>query len=568
MATRGAAWGSVLSLAAALALGLSVPAEAAFTPSALGEKVAASTDHPEATRAALEALAEGGNAVDGAVAAATTLGVVAPGASGIGGGGFALVYLAREKKVVAVDFRETAPAGVSADAIAERAARGEARRGVTVGTPGEPRGLEWLVRRYGKRALAADVKHAVDVATRGFPASRFLAESVSRMEGALSISPELASAFLPGGRPLAFRTTVVRSDLGRTLARFGAEGAKPFHEGDIATAIVRSVQAAGGPLSARDLQGYRVRERAPLTRTIDGRTVYTMTAPSAGGLMLTQLLTMFGATETSELRAMGFGSSEYLHTVAEAMRGAVADRVRLAGDPDHEPTVLAGYERALDKKHLAARRARIERDKTHKTPEFRTPEKGTSHLIVTDAEGNVVSLTTTINSPFGARLVAGGTGILLNDELDDFSAPADVAPFGVQGGGPNRPRPFARPVSSMTPTIILEGGRPILAVGGSGGMRIATGVVQATLARLVFGLDPTAAVSAPRVHVGVPNGELYVEPFIAEDVRAGLRARGEQVKDDPFLTTGIQMVAWEYAAGGTRILAGADPRKHSAAAAE
>jgi gamma-glutamyltranspeptidase/glutathione hydrolase len=196
-------------------------------------------------------------------------------------------------------------------------------------------------------------------------------------------------------------------------------------------------------------------------------------------------------------------------------------------------------------------------------------EAGTSHVIVADREGNVVALTSTVNDAFGARVVASGTGIILNDELDDFSTPSDVKPFGVVGLGPNRPRARARPVSSMTPTIVLEDGVPILALGGSGGGRIATGVTQATLARLVFGLDPGACVSAPRVHVDGPSPELIVPSDVPEDVRAGLRARGESPKDDPYPFSAVQMIAWERGAhGGARVLAAADPRKEGLAIAE
>jgi gamma-glutamyltranspeptidase/glutathione hydrolase len=333
--------------------------------------------------------------------------------------------------------------------------------------------------------------------------------------------------------------------------------------------ILRAVHAAGGTLEAGDLAAYRVKERAPLTRTIDGRTVATFPAPSAGGLMLLETLTMYGASSRSPLRPMGFGSSAYLHAVSEAMRGALADRARFVGDPDLDAETNAAIDRALEPEQLAARRQRIEPNRTHAAPEFRTRERGTSHLIVSDAEGNVVSMTTTLNDPFGARIVAGDTGVVLNDQLDDFSTPQDVKLFGVVGLGPNRPRPKARPVSSMTPVIVLEDGLPILAIGGSGGPRIATGVTQAALARLVFGLDPSACVSAPRAEIGGAGTEILLPPEVPEDVRAGLRARGETPKEDRYLHAGVSMIAWERRAPTTlRVLAAADPRKEGFAAAQ
>lgn len=282
--------------------------------------------------------------------------------------------------------------------------------------------------------------------------------------------------------------------------------------------------------------------------------------------MLLETLSMYGASRSSPLAAMGFGSSEYLHTVAEVMRGAFADRARFAGDPDLDPLVDPAFQAALAPAQIAARRARIDPSKTHAPVDFKTKEQGTSHLVVADSAGNVVSLTTTVNGPFGAGIVAGDTGIVLNDQLDDFTSADDAASFGLKDGGPNRPRSRARPVSSMTPTIVVEGGLPILALGGSGGTRIATGATQAALARLLFDLDPSACVSHPRIHTQGPV--LLLDPEVASDVRAGLRTRGETVKDEPFMGSAIQMIAWQRAPNApVKLLAAADPRKGGMAAA-
>jgi gamma-glutamyltranspeptidase/glutathione hydrolase len=359
---------------------------------------------------------------------------------------------------------------------------------------------------------------------------------------------------------------VVRAELATTLARFAAHGKSYMYQGATAQKIVDAVKGAGGTMTMEDLASYQVKERTPLSRTIDGRTVYTMPAPSAGGLMLLETLTMFGASAQSSLAPMGFGSSGYLHHVAEAMRGAWSDRIRIAGDPDMEKGVDAAYAAALDPAQLAARKAKIDPQKTHAPWEFKTRESGTSHLLTADAEGNIVSMTTTVNGPFGASIVAGDTGILLNNELDDFTAPEDVKAYGIKDGGPNRPRPRARPVSSMTPTIVLENGVPILAVGGSGGPRIATEVTQATLARLIFDLDPMACVSHPRIHT--QGADVMAEKEITVDVRKGLEARGESVKDELFSSSATQMIAWKRKEGQpVRLLAASDPRKVGFAAA-
>ncbi|MBX3197305.1 MAG: gamma-glutamyltransferase [Labilithrix sp.] len=570
---------------AALALveTLPAPARAAAPPSATGQSYAVSTDHADATRAALDVLASGGSAADGAIAAALALGVVNPSASGIGGGGFALVYSAKDKKVTALDFRETAPARFSADVLWPPAPAGPAKprwafrgvRGGVVGVPGEPAGLELLSRRFGRKSLADAAAPAVRLARGGFYVGAHTAEQIALGRERVQAAPSLAAVFLPGGRAVPFAARVRRPDLAATLARFGVEGKRSIYEGTAAEKIVAAVRAAGGTMTAEDLAGYKVEERAPLARTYDGRSVYTMPAPSAGGLMLLEVLGMYGASPSSPLASMGHGSSAYIHTLAEAMRGAFADRARIAGDPAlplvgpakaAHASVAAAYDAALDPAALAARRARIDPNKTRAPSELVTKEKGTSHLVVADAEGNVVSLTTTINGAFGASLVPEGTGILLNDELEDFTHPDDAKAFGLADGGPNRPRPRARPVSSMTPTIVLEDGAPLLALGGSGGTRIATGTTQAALARLVFGLDPSACVSAPRFHTqGV---ELFVDTDAPADVRVGLEKRGETVRDEPFGGAAVQMIAWQREAGQpARMLAASDPRKAGFSAA-
>lgn len=551
------------------------PSSAAYPPSAEGTTAAATTDHSDATRAALDVMAAGGNAADGAIAAALVLGVVNPSASGLGGGGFALVWSAADAKVTAIDFRETSPASYSA-AVLWPPKKANAKpldrfgwmgpRGGAVGVPGEPAGLELLARKFGKRSLAVDAAPAVALASNGFYVSRHAAEQASFFKERLRTIPLLASTFLPGGAPVRLGTRVRRPNLAATLIRYGVEGKKAIYEGKTAAQIVEAVRGAGGTMTRADLASYTVKERAPLSRTIDGRTIYTMPAPSAGGLMLLEAATMYGVRASSPLVPLGFGSSAYLHTVAEAMRGAFADRARLAGDPDLDPNVDKSFAAALEPAHLAARRARIDVNKTHQATDFKTKEHGTSHVIVTDTAGNVVSLTTTVNGPFGAGLVAGDTGIVLNNQLDDFTSAKDAKVFGLSDGGPNRPRPRARPVSSMTPTIVIEGGVPILALGGSGGTRIATGTTQAALARLLFDLDPSACVSHPRVHT--QGSALFVDPEIVVDVRDGLRARGEAARDEPFTGSAIQMIAWRRTPTvPTTIFAAADPRKGGMAAA-
>ncbi len=580
-----------VAIAAAVALAAAFPdiAGAAHPPSAIGTREAASTDHEAATRVAMDLMEAGGNAVDGAIGAALALGVVNPDASGIGGGGFALVYTAKDRLVTALDFRETAPAKFSADVLwpERKPVPGEPAKpwweftgepnGGVVGVPGEPAGLEVLSRRFGRKSLSDAAAPAVALARKGFDVGLYTAAQVRKARDRVEASPSLASVFLPGGNPIGFGTRVRRPVLATTLERYGREGKRAIYEGATAEKIAGAVTAAGGTMTTEDLARYEVEERAPLTRTIDERTVVTMPAPSAGGLMLLEVLQMYGASSKSELAELSQGSSAYIHMLAEAMRGAYADRARIASDPDVVAGVDAVYERALDPRSIAARRATIDPDRTRAPVEFetaarlhelRTRGKGTTHLVVADRDGNVVSLTTTINGPFGASIIPEGTGILLNNELEDFTHPNEAKVFGFTDGGPNRPRPRARPVSSMTPALVFEDGRPILATGGSGGMRIATSVTQATVARLVFGRDPNACVSAPRFHTqGI---DLFVDPHIPLDVREGLVRRGETVKEEPSMISAVQMIAWGPLVGHAphlHLLAASDPRKVGAAAA-
>jgi gamma-glutamyltranspeptidase/glutathione hydrolase len=549
-------------------------AEAAYPPSAEGSHVAVATDNGEATRAALGTLARGGNAFDAAITAALTLGVVSPLASGLGGGGFALVYSAKDRKVYALDFRESAPEKLDVEALVGRHKTPDTKedpktRGVSVGVPGEPAGLEWLSEHFARKTLAEDAAPAAALAQNGFVLGRNLSEQLAMpfVRAEVAASPALTAAFYPGGVPLAYGAKVKRPEIGQTIAQFGAEGAKPFYHGAIAQELARAVQAAGGTMTEKDFADYKVQMRTPLMREIDGKQVYTMGAPSAGGLMLLETLEMFGASPSSALAKHGSGSSATLHLLAEAMRGAVADRARFASDPTVQKTVEELYDTALDPHQMEARKKRIDARKTTQAPEFRTREHGTSHLIIADDEGNVVSMTTTVNGPMGARIVGASTGIILNDELDDFSAAGDIAGFGLVGLGPNRPRPLARPVSSMTPVIVMDHDQPVLAAGGSGGERIATGVTQAVVGRLIFGLDPGAAVSAPRIHVST-GPELFYDADMAPDVVDGLKARGEQPKEGPPMRPAVQMVAWETRAGGRKLLAASDPRKMGFAAAQ
>ena len=531
---------------------LGVGAATAADPGASG-RFAVATENDEAARAAMRQMRAGGNAVDAAITAALVAGVASPSSSGLGGGGFALVWTAQYRALTVLDFRETAPAAVDVAALEQRPLPAE-KRGVLVGVPGEPAGLFDLSRRFGTKSWAELVRPAVEVAERGFSVGAHLASVLSLSGPTLLSEPALARIYYPSGRAPPVGTRLRNPKLAATLSRLASGGPAAFYQGPVAADLIAAARAAGGALSAEDLAGYRVVERRPLVTRWEGHDVYTMPPPSAGGLMLAQVLGLFSR---AELVRLGPGTGAYFHVLAEAMRGAVADRMRFVGDPAFEPTDL---HRLFSPERLRERKRRVALDRTHGIPRFALDEGGTHHLVTADGEGNVVSLTTTVNRAFGARLVGPQSGVVLNDELDDFTAQASYAPLGIEQG-PNRPRPGARPVSSMTPTIVVRDHRAIAALGGSGGMTIATNIPQVILALLAFGKTPDEAVSAPRIAVPTEGAYITVPKNSPRDLIADLEWRGEIVGIEKFSSHAVQIIVRE----GELWRGASDPRKHGTA---
>lgn len=519
-------------------------------------KSAAATENEVSTREALAQLRAGGNAVDAAVTAALVAGVASPSSSGIGGGGFALVWLAADKKVVTLDFRETAPSGVDAAALEKRPLPAAERAKLT-GVPGEVAGLFELHRRHGKRAWKDVVEPAVRVAKNGYPVSPHLGSALAHSEKELRADTGIGALFYPGGKPAAVGTLIKNEKLSATLAKIAAEGPPGFYQGAVASDLIAAAKREGGALSQADLDAYKPIERSALQVKWEGHDVYTMPAPSAGGMLLAQSLRLFSK---AELVKHGYQSGVYQHVLAEGMRGAVADRMRYLGDPDHEKVDLA---RLIDDKRMAARKKTIALDRTHAIPRFGLEEHGTHHLVTADAAGNVVSLTTTVNRVFGTKLTGAASGVVLNDELDDFTKQKDVEPFGMKQS-PNRPRPGARPVSSMTPTLVVKDGQVVLAIGGSGGTTIPTNVTQLLLGRLAFGKPPAELVKAPRFYIPTQSSSILLEKGAAQSLIDDLKWRGEVVGTMPFTSSGVQMIAFDKG----RKLPASDPRKHGSAKAE
>jgi gamma-glutamyltranspeptidase/glutathione hydrolase len=537
-------------------LGLAVALPAVGAPPNVAT-LAVATESPTATKEAARLLEAGGNAVDAAVLAALISGFTNPSSSGIGGGGFALVYSARDKQVSALDFRESAPAAIDA-AVLDKRPVAEDRRGQLVGVPGEVAGLFELHQRLGKLKWQDVVGRAARIGQQGFVAEPHTVGQVEAQKASpLARSAAYRSVYLPQGKPPTAGQTLRAGKLAATLRRIASEGRRGFYEGAVANDMVRAVKAAGGAMSLADLAGYQPLARQPLRVDWDGKQVLTMPAPSAGGLLLGQVLSLFSRAELAALQA---APGKRLHLLAEAMRGAFADRARYFGDPAFVPVDAA---KLLSPARMARRKQRLAEDRTHTQPRFGLEESGTHHLITVDAEGTWVSLTTTVNGPFGAKVVAEQSGVLLNDELADFTTSENSAVFG-SSESPNRPRPGARPVSSMAPTLVLEQGAPIAALGGSGGIAIAPNVTQVLLDRLLNGTAPEQALAAARFSIPSPSSgkTLTLEASLAKLCGADLEQRGELLLTRDWKSA-VQLVVLE--AG--KLSAAADPRKQGAAEA-
>ncbi len=540
----------VLTILFALALVLVL---AAAPPPVSGRAGLVSADHPLASQAGARMLEQGGNAVDAVVAAALSAGVVQPAGSGLGGGGFAVVVDGNERYVL--DFREIAPAAAHRDMYldgdGEVIPGASTDGGLAVGVPGEPRGLAQLHARFGELSATAVARPAIDQANRGFPIGAHLLRCLGRY-------PEIVPQLLDGRGALPDQADPVRRKrLARTLGAWARSGGDALYEGPIAEDIVGAVQASGGLLTVDDLATYQPVEREPLVGSYRGYSIVTMPPPSSGGAVLLQVL---GVLEAWDLDALGHNSSEHLHLLAEAFQHAYADRARLMGDPDF---VEVPVERMLDPARIEEIRRSIYPSRTFARDYYGLdvgiPEDaGTHHIAVIDGDGMAVALTTTINTLFGSKVVAPKSGILLNDEMDDFVAKPGVPnAFGLVGREANAVEPGKKPLSSMTPTVVLDrDGAVVMAIGGSGGPYIISSTLQALSNVIDFGMDPEEAVAAPRMHHQWVPEVLRVDQGIPADVQANLRARGHTVEVKEFYSA-VQIVRVE----GDLFTGACDPRK-------
>jgi gamma-glutamyltranspeptidase/glutathione hydrolase len=493
---------------------------------------------------------------------------VHPDSSGIGGGGFAIVYLAREKKSFALDFRERAPAAITPAAYfkdgklqPELSKRG----GLAVAVPGEVRGLSDMVKRWGKLPFSRCVDGAQKLAARGFPVSWRLAQNLAAIDRKEAGDKKFIELFT--GKPLAEGTIWRRPELASTLSKLRAGGADAFYKGEVAKEIVKAVANAGGVLSAEDLASYTATLRTPLGTDYRGLRVYSMPPSSSGGVVLVETLGILAAhyPTDADLQRDGRGSSAYLHVLSEALKHGFADRARFLGDTDFVPVDLPHLTNPAYHVELARRikpNAVLPRDAygTLGAPPAVHKDGGTTHLSVIDADGNAVALTSTVNLGFGAHLVAGKTGIVLNDQMDDFSlTPGVPNAFGLIGNEQNAVAPKKRPLSSMTPTIVVDAnGQVKVVVGAAGGPTIISATAEVLLNVVDWKLDAQAAVAASRIHDQWFPDLLMVEPEIVRDVTAGLERRGHKTKEMPHIGTVNVLVRTDKG-----IEAGAEPRSPS-----
>jgi len=526
--------GALLALLAACRGSAEIGREAEWAPP---EQGAVASEHPLATEVGIDILERGGNAADAAVATALALAVVYPQAGNLGGGGFAL-WVPHTGLSVALDFREVAPAAARASAyldadgvpVPERSTRGP----ISVAVPGSPAGLFELHRRFGRLPFELVAASAIALAREGFAVDAWLARDLAAPGVREEFNEPARQLFFPRGRALQTGERLVQPELARTIERLAAEGPGAFYTGPVADAIVGALapepipgREKGGQIGSgfganwiahADLRAYAVRERAPLVGWFRGHEIVTMPPPSSGGVALLQTLGVLeglpldperdravGARRFETDRAPGGDdpglSDRMAHWWIEALRGAFADRAEHLGDPDF---TFVPVSQLLSPAAIAARRVAIgELARTDVAAQPVAREGGeTTHLSVLDADGNAVSLTTTLNTAFGSGILVRGGGFLLNDEMDDF-APAGGNPntYGLVGGEANAVQPGKRPLSSMTPTVVRVGGHAnVMVLGSPGGPRIITAVTQVLLRVLVLGQALDVAVRAPRLH--------------------------------------------------------------------
>jgi gamma-glutamyltranspeptidase/glutathione hydrolase len=524
--------------------------------------------HPLATEAGLNTLTHGGNAIDATVAVALTLGVVDTQNSGLGGGCFMLIHRA-DGSLIAIDGRETAPAAATRDMFVRngKADTELSQTGaLTSGVPGSLAAYAFAVKQYGRKQLKDLLLPAAKIAEEGFPLGSHYASSLNSVAKDLARFESSRAVFLqPNGKPFAKGQILKQPDLAATYRHIAGEGTDWFYGGPFAKSVETWMKQNGGLLTADDFRNYKIILRQPLETTYRGYTIIGFPPPSSGGVHVAQILNIL---EKFDLKNMG--EPLRLHVIAEAMKLAFADRAYWLGDPE-----FAKVPRGLvDKQYAAELAAKIDKDHVTKVSAHGQPPawetslfKGhTTHFSVADAEGNWVACTATINTSFGSKVVVPGTGVVLNNQMDDFSIqPGVVNFFGLLGAEANAVAPGKRPLSSMSPTIVLKDGKPLIALGAAGGPTIISAVTLELIDMLDLGLSPQQAVSSPRIHQQWFPDELAIEKGLSAETKAGLTRRGHKLHEKSAIAVS-QVVARDKEGNG--FVGAADPRSGGKAEAQ
>ncbi len=515
------------------AIGLAAPVPAASPLPVGAEHGMVVSAHRLATQAGLDVLKAGGNAVDAAVAVGYALAVTFPEAGNLGGGGFMTIRF-HDGRTTFIDFRETAPHAATATMYQDKAGRvvpGLSTRGyLAVGIPGTVAGLELVRSKYGTRPRADLMAAAIRLARDGFVLDQADADLLVQGTDDFRKDAPTAAIFLDHGRPWQAGATLVQADLGKALQSIADGGTSAFYDGPIAAQIVAAAQAHGGIMTRADFAAYRARELPPLECDYRGWHMISAPPPSSGGVVLCETLNIL---EGYPISALGFHSAAGTHYLVEALRRAYHDRNLNLGDPGF---VHADVARFVDKGYAAQQRRGIAGNRATPSSSLPAPGAGhegqnTTHYSIVDRQGNAVSVTYTLNDWFGARVTPAGTGILLNDEMDDFSSkPGSPNMYGLVEGTNNAIAPGKRPLSSMTPTIVTRDGKLAMVIGTPGGSRIPTAVLQVLSNVIDHGMTLQEAVDAPRIHHQWLPDTIYYERYgLSADTIAALKAMGHDL---------------------------------------
>lgn len=521
-----------------------------------GENGVVSTGKYEASAIGAEIIKNGGNAVDAAVAVGFALGVCEPQSSGIGGGGFMMIHSAETGENVFVDFREPAPEKAT-PGMWPLDENGDVDKskwegGPSVGVPGEVKGLLYALEEYGTMSREDVMKPSIDLAANGYEVSAVMNRDMMEKFEKLTAFEPLGKIYLKDGFPYNVGEVLKNPDLAKTLQMISDNGEDAFYKGEMAEAMVKAVQETGGVLTMADLENYEVKLRTPISGTYRGYEILSSPPPSSGGTTIVEMLNIL---ENYDVKGMGHNSVEHLHLLTEAMKLGYKDRGKFAADTDFIDVPLTGL---ASKEYAKDLSSKIDMTKAQifeggDAWAYESPQ--TTHYSIMDKEGNIVAVTKTVNYVFGSGVVPEGYGFIMNDEMDDFDA---------EVGTVNEVQPGKRPMSSMSPTIILKDGKPVMTIGAPGSQRIISGVLQVVSNVIDFDMDIQDAISAPRIHAGsdwtTSDETIMIETRIDKTVIDGLKTLGH-----PVLETGDWMdypcvQAVEMLEDGT-LRGGADPRR-------